>query len=97
MLPITILQPVQFIAFFEKHGIPLDGGRVFSRKQIDRIFSDAFKFNLELSLFILKGIFGNKEDGYSAIFDSYDEAYNCYISFITGLSKDMGMGNVKAN
>ena len=80
-----MLQHSQVQAFFERNSIPLEGSIELGDARTDDLFLEAMKLGYSFGCFSLVAIINSDKNGIETHFGSYDELYDAYCCFITGM------------
>lgn len=80
-----MLLPEQLQTFFEEYKIPLEGSVNLTPEEISILFLEALKVCQSFGRFLLAAVINSNRNGLETGFSSWDNLYECYAAFCTGL------------
>lgn len=79
--------------FFVRHSIPLEGEKLLSISEVDRIILSANKIGYPFACFIQSAVLNAERNGIHTFFKSYDDLFECYSFFMIGFNSHTAASN----
>lgn len=76
-----------FIMFFKNNNISYCDHRSFSKEEYNSLINNAENISKSFSKFLCYAAFDSTKENFQLNFESFDDAYNGYCMFVSGIQK----------